>query len=154
MTLVRPQRRSSTALANASSLCRRGLVMARVRGTAGTTRGFVRAVNKWTLETEQRCTDAFREGMKDFYDELWNATPVDTGNLRNSLRAEKNGAAAFSMPSGPGDYNSSRSQAYMVLDSLELGDKVTLGYAATYARRLNYGFVGFDSLGRYFNQAG
>jgi hypothetical protein len=128
--------------------------MARVRGTAGTTLGFVRAVNKWTLETEQRCTDAFREGTKDFFDELWNATPVDTGNLRNSLRAEKNGAAAFSMPSGPGDYNSSRSQAYMVLDSLELGDKVTLGYAATYARRLNYGFVGFDRLGRYFNQAG
>lgn len=128
--------------------------MARIRGTAGTTRGFIQAVNKWTRETEERATDAYREGVKDFYDELYANTPVDTGNLRNSLRATKTGMIEQQFPSGPGYNASSQASAYQVIDSLELGEKVTLGYAATYARRLNYGFVGYDSLGRLYNQAG
>lgn len=128
--------------------------MARISGTAGTTRGFLNAVNKWTKETEQRSEDALREGVKDFYDALRQATPVDTGNLRNSLRASKQGVQAASFPSGPGYANSSIAQSYGEIDSMKLGDRITLAYAATYARRLNYGFTGTDSLGRYYNQAG
>lgn len=35
-----------------------------------------------------------------------------------------------------------------------LGDTVYLGFQAVYARRINYGFVGEDALGRTFNQQG
>ncbi len=128
--------------------------MARIRGSAGTTRGFLKSVNQWTRETEERSTDAYREGVKDFYDAMAAATPVDTGNLRNSLVATKSGYAETQNPTGPGYANSGVSQSYMEIDSLTLGDRISLIYRATYARRLNYGFVGVDSLGRYYNQAG
>lgn len=41
-----------------------------------------------------------------------------------------------------------------VTASLELGQPIWIGYQAIYARRQNYGFVGADSLGRVYNQAG
>lgn len=128
--------------------------MARIRGSVGTTRGFVSGVNQWAQETEERATAVFQEGIKDFYDEMYAATPVDTGNLRNSLVVTKNGQPEMQGPLGPGYANSGTGQSYMVADSIEIGDRVTLGYRATYARRLNLGFTGFDSLGRYYNQAG
>lgn len=128
--------------------------MARLNGTVGTTRGFIKAVSKWTTETEERMDDVFREASKDLYDELWRATPVDTGNLRNSLRASKQGVQAQQFPSGPGYYNSSTAQAYQEIDSLKVGERIEMAYAATYARRLEFGFTGYDSLGRYYNQPG
>lgn len=35
-----------------------------------------------------------------------------------------------------------------------LGDTVAIGYQAKYAKRMNFGFVGPDSLGRVYNQSG
>ena len=70
----------------------------------GTARGFVQAVNKWTLATEQRSNEAFRNGALNFYDELSKATPVPTGNLRNSLVATVNGNT--SSVTGPGNSSS------------------------------------------------
>lgn len=128
--------------------------MARIRGSVGTTRGFIQAVNQWSQQTMERSRDVLREGCKDFYDELYRNTPVDTGNLRNSLIATKYGDAEAQGPTGPGYYNSGIAQSYMTIDGMELGDRISYIYRATYARRVNYGFVGFDSLGRYYNQAG
>lgn len=127
--------------------------MARLRGSVGTTRGFSAAVNKWTKETEQRSQDAFQMGVLDFFMHMRDTTPIDTGFLRSSLTLGKNGA----VPSGPNaEYGSVQNdvQALNVIGSLKLGDRVTMVYNATYARRLEYGFVGFDSLGRFYNQAG
>lgn len=124
----------------------------------GTTRGFIRAVDKWTRETEERSTQAFRNGALDFYDELSKATPVLTGNLRNSLTATVNGNT--STVTGPGNAsgdNTFRSGAESSIANImnaKLGDKISYMYNATYFRRLNYGFSGFDKLGRYYNQAG
>lgn len=128
--------------------------MARRNGSVGTSRGFLRAVNKWTLETEERSNDAFREGVKDFYDEMWRETPVDTGNLRNSLKATKDGVEPSQSPTGPGYANSAIPESYSAIDSLVIGERISLVYSATYARRLNLGFTGFDSLGRYYSQPG
>src|SRR5690606_27494428 len=119
--------------------------MARVSGSVGTTRGFLKAVSKWTTETEERMDDVLREASKDLYDQLYQATPVDTGNLRNSLRASKQGVQAQSYPSGPGYANSSIAQSYQEIDSLKVGERIQMAYAATYARRLEYGFTGYDS---------
>lgn len=125
----------------------------------GTTRGFLAAVNKWTKETEERSTEAFQNGALDFYDELSKATPVLTGNLRNSLVAQVNGEGVNTV-TGPGSnatdstYRSGAEQSISAIMGLKLGDKVSYVYHATYFRRLNYGFTGFDRLGRYYNQAG
>lgn len=133
--------------------------MAKIGGSAGTSRGFLQAVNKWTKETEERSETAFQNGLLDFYDALSAATPVDTGNLRNSLIASVNGPANPGV-TGPGDspsdtvYRSGGNQSISAIMSAKIGDRVSFIYQATYARRLNYGFTGFDSLGRFYNQAG
>lgn len=127
--------------------------MARVAGSVGTTRGFLASINKWTKETEKRCVDAFQMGVLDFFIHLRDTTPIDTGYLRSSLTLGVNG----NIPAGPNAeygsvYNDGR--ALSVIGGLKLGDRVTMVYNATYARRLEYGFTGYDSLGRYYNQAG
>lgn len=124
----------------------------------GTTRGFSRQVNKWTLETEQRSEDAFRNGLLDFYDELRAATPVDTGNLRDAWVASDNGRAMT--VTGPGDSpgqssgRSGISQSVATIMAAKLGDRVSFMNHATYFLRLERGFVGPDSLGRVYNQPG
>jgi len=128
--------------------------MARIRGgNLGVSRGFSSAVNKWTKETLQRSEEAFQIGSLDFFLALRDATPVDTGLLRSSLTPGINGAVA----AGPPNLNDAKSGDMAALDvfsKLKLGDKCTMVYKTTYAMRVNYGFVGMDSLGRKFNQAG
>ena len=124
----------------------------------GTTRGFLKAVNKWTRETEERSNEAFRNGALDFYDALSDATPVLTGNLRNSLVATVNGSTTTVTGPGrdPSDkaYRGGAEQSIANIMNAKIGDRISFMYSATYFRRLNYGFVGFDSLGRFYNQAG
>jgi hypothetical protein len=127
--------------------------MARLNGSVGTTRGFSAAVNKWTKQAEERCNDAFQMGMLDFTIHLRDTTPIDTGYLRSSLTLGKNGA----IPAGPmAEYGSNQNDQNIlsVISTLKVGDRVSLVYNATYARRLEYGFTGMDSLGRNYNQAG
>lgn len=124
----------------------------------GTTRGFLQAVNKWTKETPERAEEAFQNGLLNFYDALSDATPVDTGNLRNSLTATVNGSSTTvtgpGSSSGDSTFRSGAESSIANIMSAKLGDKVSFTYNATYFRRLNYGFTGFDSLGRFYNQAG
>lgn len=127
--------------------------MARVAGSVGLTRGFSSKVNSWVRQTKERSERAFQEGALDFFIHLRDTTPIDTGYLRSSLTLGRNG----SIPAGPNAeygsvYNDVR--ALDVIGSLRLGDTVTMVYNATYARRLEYGFTGYDSLGRFYNQAG
>jgi hypothetical protein len=127
--------------------------MARIRGGVGTTRGFLQSINNWTKQTIERSEEAFRIGVLDFFIHLRDTTPIDTGFLRSSLTLGINGA----VPQGPNAeygsvYNDVR--ALDVIGQLKLGDRVTMVYQAPYARRLEYGFTGTDSLGRFYNQPG
>ena len=127
--------------------------MARVNGSVGTTRGFIASVNKWTRQSIQRSEEAFQIGVLDFFIHLRDTTPIDTGYLRSSLTLGING----NIPAGPNAeygsvYNDQR--ALSVIGALKLGDRVTMVYNAPYARRLEYGFHGVDSLGRFYNQPG
>ena len=132
--------------------------MARIGGSVGTTRGFLKSINQWSQQTEERATDAYRNGALDFYDALADATPVLTGNLRNSLVAHV--GDANQTVTGPGltssddTFRSGASTSISNIMNAKLGDKISYVYHATYARRLNLGFVGYDRLGRYYNQAG
>lgn len=70
--------------------------------------------------------------------------PVDTGFLRNSYTAGLNGTTTLTGP-----------DAYVAtVAGLEVGDTFTAGWTAAYALRMEKGFVGEDSLGRTYNQAG
>lgn len=124
----------------------------------GTTRGFIQAVSKWTRETEERSNEAFRNGALDFYDALSAATPVLTGNLRNSLVATVNGSTAT--VTGPGlnpsdsTYRSGAETSIANIMTAKIGDKVSFMYNAVYVLAQNYGFTGYDSLGRFRNTPG
>jgi len=127
--------------------------MARVNGNVGTTRGFSNSVNKWAKETSAKMDLVYHAGLKDFRDELLANTPIDTGNLRASLQTSPAGG----ITSGPykeygSDYNAAASNA--VIDAAKKGSRVVFVYRAPYARRLELGFTGMDSLGRNYNQSG
>lgn len=132
--------------------------MARVNGSVGTTRGFLKSINQWSQETEERAEQAFQNGALDFYDALARETPVDTGNLRNSLVAyigePKNVTTGPGRTSDDSTYRSGASASIATIMSAKIGDRISYVYGATYARRLNLGFTGFDRLGRFYSQPG
>ncbi|PPU15882.1 hypothetical protein XacyCFBP2565_08385 [Xanthomonas arboricola pv. corylina] len=69
--------------------------------------------------------------------------PVDTGFLRNSAVASKDGPAS-----------SESGEPALVFAALQLGEAVWAGWTAAYAMRMEHGFSGKDSLGRQYEQAG
>jgi hypothetical protein len=78
--------------------------------------------------------------------------PVDTGNLKNSLMA-----STTSMPTvdqQEKQYADQSGEIELIIANLDVGETLYLGFQAAYGPRMNYGFVGEDSLGRLYNQAG
>jgi hypothetical protein len=70
--------------------------------------------------------------------------PVVSSDLINSLSSGLNGGGGLK---GSASY-------VAVLAGLEVGDVATFEWLMPYAMRIEKGFVGTDSLGRSFNQAG
>lgn len=76
--------------------------------------------------------------------------PFDTGNLARSLLASTSG-----MPNiGRKGQEFTGQDVGIVTATLQAKTPVWLGYQAVYARRLNYGLIGPDKLGRVYDQAG
>ena len=70
--------------------------------------------------------------------------PVITNNLRDSLQSSIAGGA-----SGQGE------ESYILAAAgIKGGDVATFTWTAEYARRVNNGFTGADSLGRNYTQVG
>lgn len=72
-------------------------------------------------------------------------TPVKTGFLRASWTV---------VSGGSGSATSGQEGALAVIANLKAGDAIALVNPAPYAMRINFGFVGKDSLGRHYNQKG
>lgn len=74
-------------------------------------------------------------------------TPVKTGNLRaNWIITTGNGVATIG--------GARADQSLGVITSLRAGDVFAIVNPVVYARRVNNGFVGEDSLGRHYDQKG
>ena len=73
--------------------------------------------------------------------------PVVTGTLRRSFTSELNGQEI-------GGKQDPAVTLTTTLASTEVGDVVRFKWSTNYARRVNSGFVGEDSLGRTYNQKG
>lgn len=108
----------------------------------------------WAQEAKAKLRDTFRESVQELAIEMSTGepqgnVPVKTSNLANSVLVQIGTMPAVAAPSAkfvtPELANAQR---------LEIGDDAFIGYQARYARRINYGFVGQDSLGRSFNQSG
>lgn len=87
-------------------------------------------------------------------EDLVYTTPIDTGRLAGSWRASLN--APVSDP--PYQWSPTPSDAIRrvlsVAEGMTLEDKIYVLNTAPYAARVEYGFVGTDTLGRTYNQRG
>jgi cell wall-associated NlpC family hydrolase len=118
--------------------------------------GFAAEISEWARQTEGALETVFQEAALAVANEVRTPVaaggrmPIRTGNLRRSLMA-----STSDMPSiKPEKTEFTDSGLEMVIAGAELGSTVFLGFQAAYAARMNYGFVGEDSLGRTYNQAG
>ena len=117
---------------------------------------FAATIGEWGRAELERAEAIFQAAAQTVANEVRKSVndggrmPVDLGNLRRSLMAST--SAMPSIKEGEKTFNDSGIE--MVIAGAELGSTVYLGFQAAYAPRMNYGFVGTDSLGRVYNQAG
>lgn len=121
---------------------------------------FSAQVDAWVKQVKTREVAVFKESAQRVISEMQTPEgaggrmPVDTGFLRASIQATL-GAPATGFLSPLVDAPSpDAGQVALVIAGAELGDTIFATYGAEYARRQEYGFVGEDSLGRSYNQAG
>lgn len=116
------------------------------------TKSFAASVSEWARQTDARLTAVRRRSIELLAEEMTRTkanggrVPFETGNLYRSLVATTNGLPKVGQSSG--------GNVGAVTATLNNNQAAWLGYTAAYARRVNSGFVGADSLGRVYNQAG
>jgi hypothetical protein len=103
-------------------------------------------VSDWVAKARERADEAFQAIAFDLLRRVQELTPVDTGFLRSNWTALRPGDTepVAGRVSGASD----------VIDSLRAGEIVVIINPVIYARRVEFGFVGQDSLGRNYNQPG
>lgn len=106
-------------------------------------------VKAWTDKSKRRQEAIFRTSAQRVMEiastpkAQGGRMPVDTGFLRNSRAASTTGLPGSGGP-----------PPELIFATLQVGQTVWAGWTAKYARRLEYGFYGADSLGRVYSQAG
>lgn len=117
-------------------------------------KSFSATVGAWASKTPQRITAVRRRAIELLAEEMTRTkpqggrVPVDTGELSRSLLGDKSAMPKIS--EGP----SRGSNIGVITATLRADEPLWIGYTKAYARRMNYGFVGADSLGRVYNQDG
>lgn len=112
---------------------------------AGSGQQFKASLGAWAKQTKGNLNALVRQTAQQMAQNVVNATPVDTGFLRGSWQPAIGKPAA----DGPGPGG-----VAVVAAGMKAGQQFFLTNNAAYALRLEYGFVGEDSLGRKYNQAG
>ncbi len=98
------------------------------------TADFKIGMSQFAEKAQGRLLQFFTEFSQNVSEAVSVATPVKTGFLRNSWHVTINGSDAATVT------------------ELKLGDLFGYVNTAVYARRVEYGFVGTDSLGRHYDQ--
>ena len=107
-------------------------------------------LDQWTKKTERRIDAVLKDATQSVIAVAQTSKghggrmPVITNTLRGSLQSSIAGGA-----SGEGE-----SSHILVAPLMKGGDLATFTWTAKYARRVNSGFTGADSLGRNYSQAG
>lgn len=118
----------------------------------GVNQQFREVVGKWAkTSVPGQLIAVARVAIQDTAELVDELTPIDTGFLVGNWQPSLN-APDLSLVLGASGYDPS--SVGLVLSDLKLGDTFYYSNNAAYARRINYGFVGKDSLGRYYNQSG
>lgn len=99
-------------------------------------------IDAWITRAKDLANAFCLEFVQDIAQAVIEATPVKTGFLRASWHTSIG---------APGD--SGAAVANVGMAGFTPGDALYLMNGAVYAMRVEYGFVGIDSLGRHYNQA-
>lgn len=105
--------------------------------------------------TQPRMTAVLKRAIELFADELRTGTqnggltPWVTGNMVRSILAELNSI----VQTKEGEFTTA-GDVGAAIAMMGPDDVISIGFQAIYAARVNYGFVGQDSLGRNYNQEG
>ena len=107
---------------------------------------FTLAVEQWTKRAKEQQDAAFQAVVWDVLNQVKLATPVDTGFLRANWTIVRN--------NDPVPVAGRVPDPAQVVAEIKAGDRVTIVNPVVYALRIEFGFVGKDSLGREYDQAG
>jgi hypothetical protein len=110
---------------------------------------FTLQVAGWAARAKRNVAAVTVITFQDMATEIIAAWPVKTGFSRASWYTSINAP-----PAGAAGRAQTGYQVAVAAARYKLGDVLYLGNTSAYARRLEYGFVGPDSLGRVYNQQG
>lgn len=110
---------------------------------------FEAALSAWYDKVEGQIDALARQSCQETASEVVKATPVDTGFLRANWQPSI-GDMKVTEPKIGG----SGADIALVCSGLKAGDTFHMMNNVAYAKRLEYGFEGKDSLGREYHQAG
>jgi hypothetical protein len=118
---------------------------------------FSAEIDGWVRQTRERIEFVFREAAQDLAEEVVAKAPIDTGFLRHSFTASGEQMPVIRADARPAEgakYAFDSAAVNLTIANVPLGGTIYFGFVAKYALRIEYGFVGEDSLGRSFNQPG
>lgn len=116
---------------------------------------FIVDVSRWEAKFKQNFEAFMQQCILDVCELAIMNTPVDTGNLRGQWQPSFGApASASGNPTDPSGVAAMTRIALAVKNVRAGASKLYVTNGAAYARRLEYGFVGPDSLGRVYNQKG
>ena len=104
------------------------------------------AVEQWVERAKARADKAFQATAQDALALVKSLTPVKTGYLRANWTVMRG--------SDPLPVAGREIDADLIINELRMGDRLVILNPVVYAARIEYGFVGQDSLGRNYNQPG
>lgn len=108
---------------------------------------FMLDIDAWIASVSRRSDKLVQAIAEEALARIKELTPVKTGLLRASWTVVK-GQAALGIEGARAD------DSLAVIAQLHGGDVFAIVNPVVYARRVNYGFVGQDSLGRTYDQKG
>lgn len=117
---------------------------------------FAADIERWAEATEAKLRAVFRMSAQDVIEVMQEVgpsktnpasagtgrMPVATGYLRASLKVQLNAdppPANVANPNPDGRFSFNSAAATLVINQAEIGDRVTCGFVASYARAANYG---------------
>ncbi len=123
---------------------------------------FSATVSDWVTAEKARQTAVFRASVQEFVSQAQVTVPaggnmpISTGFLRASILISREGPPISRADGQPeaGKAYPENGQVALVIAGAEIGETIYGAWSAAYAKRMEYGFVGTDSLGRQYNQVG
>lgn len=115
----------------------------------GSSTEFKAQIGDWAKRFPEKIDALARQSVQEVCLRAVTNTPVDTGFLRGSWQP----SIGKPYTGEPVQGDATAKIALSVAD-LRAGDKFYMRNNAVYAKRIEWGFVGHDSLGRYYNQKG